>query len=661
MYATRCILVSMNHSERNLSQRYKRDAISDWPKIRDDTSQIKSIEFKAQHEVSVGNLISFMQRILLDVNANPDLNSGVHYAGEFYFNPRYLDGLSRAAYWDTTQREPMTKRPEYSVKPGDALTAFFEGPTFADCGSVIYASLLRSLEQTLGTSKFNELFGRPLQKFVITPSLYDSIEVDEKLANPLLFLFEKSVGNFKDEDVQTGDIVHIEGVSGYQQLHPDGYAGGWNVVCVGQDDSGKNLYLGFGSEEFPSPRTYDQVAMTLINAYYKDQNDKDEEKNSTPIGGITVILRLEQKKLEKFASLDLEDGWWVSKSNSIQDIESAQKTQKINYLTDIAPETRSNSFDNYEKTSDTQAALFELCRQFAESVMGDDTEGKGLVLTGVAGIGKTHLAHAIGQEVSKNVEVAYLDAHFVSNLINDLSKELGHTASEYEFREKIRDLIKDSKLIILDDFNGSPIENYALSEILRLHNDESVSFVVTSNKEVPLSRNSPQQPIEDPSNQVLVVDNLRLESWRTRWWEKDQSFVDIKGSFQIIDFFIENTYSVRPMGAVIDSAGLSYINEKIESKQLFGKYQIPYKASELPERDFYIFDMRVVSSYDLGNFLGIFPDLIKANKKFFIVTDDKNKLEEGFQWRFDDHLFSNNKMRLVSRLNSIIHGFDYPQ
>jgi len=140
-----------------------RDPMATWLKMRDDRTPIgQPIHYNepALEHISPGLIAQTMSNLVLDLNHKGVF--GVSYAAERFDKPGILNGLSRSLYWETGDREPMKKRPEKEITPSDALTAFFEGPTFADCGSTIYATLLRSIEMAMGTIRFNEVFGRPV-------------------------------------------------------------------------------------------------------------------------------------------------------------------------------------------------------------------------------------------------------------------------------------------------------------------------------------------------------------------------------------------------------------------------------------------------------------------------------------------------------------------
>lgn len=602
-----------------------------------------------------------MQEFLLDANhpRNPR-EGGVHYAGQHYTNPRLLDGLSRAAYWDTTKREPMTKVADRHITPSDSLTAFIEGPTFADCGAVLYAGVLDSLEQQLGTDRFNEIFGHPMARFVITPTLYETLEEDSRLGNPLMFLFDRKQGELTEDDIEVGDILHIAGVRDYQEHYPEGYVGGWNVVCVGENNEGQKLYMGFGADEFPEPRTYEEVVGLLLDGFYKDIEHTPEEKSETPIGGITVRLRLDTDKVKQLAEAEIDKGWWQSEA-TISDVhENQTEGGSLNYLAQISPETQNNTLDTYETTTPETEHMINIAKKFAELVPSSDT-ALGLVMTGTAGIGKTHLAHAIAQEVSKTSQVSYLDANMIGELFGDIGREKGAMPSETEFISRLKDLIGEPKLLVLDDFNGHILERLVLEEVLQLAQEQGVSFIVTSNESVPLSHHAPQIEVSDTQRNVLVIDDLVMESRRKGWWELDAEHPPKNSLEAIRAFAVDDLDQSRGVFVSRDETeqSLLEIDQLFDQVTTYGNFEVPLNASDLGEADVYVFDFSEPNSVDLGNFLRLLPKLISQKQRFVILSSDREKLNQELSDRFADNQFRQNKQRLVDRLNSVVYGLEY--
>src|SRR3990167_10509475 len=182
-----------------------------------------------------------------------------HYSALYAPNEswRSIFGLANPQYWDvtTSTKYGCLFQAQEAQLPHQALAAFFQGPTFADCGSALEACIFRALEEMLGSVEFVRLFGKSLTRFIINPNLlarvvsqykFETMPLAQRLAhgNPIHFLFD-TVENPVENTIRPGDVVYIKGVGHYPMKHPAGVSQGWNVICVGENPAGEKLYLGF--------------------------------------------------------------------------------------------------------------------------------------------------------------------------------------------------------------------------------------------------------------------------------------------------------------------------------------------------------------------------------------------------------------------------------
>lgn len=218
------------------------------------------------------------------VNAGPHgRDRGVWYAADY----RAAFGVTRTALPGVTDERyfKLEWRNEFCalahVPASDALLAFLSGLTVADCGNVVQAAVLKALLDLVGRETFDLAFSRPTSPLWITQLLFDEGGATFR-GNPLLDLFDDVAlpdvaGEARLQVVQPGDVCHIGGVPGYRQKHPAGAAGGWNVVCVGENDRGEKLFAGFGPKSFRAPMTYAQLRAVMQDAYAKPQTEDDRE------------------------------------------------------------------------------------------------------------------------------------------------------------------------------------------------------------------------------------------------------------------------------------------------------------------------------------------------------------------------------------------------
>lgn len=246
------------------------------------------------NSISMDSFISGVKKWLAICNTPYDQrpeNNGVWYASDYCSRHTPgntfgdLLGLAPNSHWTLGDNKHLF-RAAPGVEPSEALNAFFHGPTFPDCGSVLQACIFKSIEEMLGTQKFNSLFAQSVAPFIITHSLYSplhhGIDINDKglddltrQGNPLHSLFDEgsiSSGIVSEQDIEVGDILFIRGVEQYNIKHMFGFGCGFNLICVGADEQGKNLYSGFGPQEFEKPLTYSQIKSMLIDLYNAPQS-----------------------------------------------------------------------------------------------------------------------------------------------------------------------------------------------------------------------------------------------------------------------------------------------------------------------------------------------------------------------------------------------------
>jgi hypothetical protein len=203
------------------------------------------------------------------VNSTPRNSSGVWYYVDYVkfcensetdYKESYKNGFANPDYWEMTA--PYTYKIKSGVKPDVAIKSFLQGFTIADCGSVIVACQYAALLNVLGEEKFNTMFDEDGVALTISQFIFDAV------TNPITYFFIRA-----DKTPGKGDMCHFEGVSFYAKKHPLGNARGWNVVCTGKNESGENLYYGFGPNDFAINSVSIKIMNKMFLDYYNQQRD----------------------------------------------------------------------------------------------------------------------------------------------------------------------------------------------------------------------------------------------------------------------------------------------------------------------------------------------------------------------------------------------------
>lgn len=574
-----------------------------------------------------------------------DGNQGVYYPEEYRYNgevtpdDEYMGiyGMANSDYWDITHEDcsAMMFRTNDDVKPSEALKAFFYGPTIADCGSTLNGCIYQMLLNRLGEDDFNMVFGNIMAKFIITPYMFQKYVSDgkkrgETYGNPLYELYDPIPSDVLSlENLQTGDIVYIEGVDGYGQKHLVGNGPGENLVCFKKDSDSEILFLGFGPQDFASgPVPYDGIRQILVKKYNEPQNKETVKRierftskeyeasaikasghemmnftlsriakrnadvtipDDSKINGLKLGMRMKMQSVdqlvEKYKTL-LESVSWLHMKIPDESMIKPDTPGIIHQYKKLTVENKASSFETYKIDTSVQKRMYDTCRKFAEAVSSNlfiDKKPIGLTLCGDVGIGKTHLGISIAKYVTLyGRNVLFLDESLVGRVYQESQGE----------KSSFTELFIGIDLILFDDVNG----RYGVGSMVY---DQIMKYVVFNNKAVLISSNTCNFKFADifprylkydepDVHNFIVMKNLTGTSKRT----KEDAFVfDTTQQDQTLDIF-QRKLSQVPESTniiIIDPTITDEIREKylLRIKEMFNSLYPTKKVYVTPKPEYY--------------------------------------------------------------------------
>lgn len=221
----------------------------------------------------------------------------------------YWTGYANDEYFEKIDK--FTFKLKEGKSPSEAINALINGPSVLECGNAIQLAYYKAMLEVIGAEKFDKMFSNELFMLKI---IREGI-TDEGAPISYFASYSRNAYAYKGEignrPVEVGETCHFMGIEGYGHKHPTGFGGGWNVVCIGKNKNGEQLFVAHG---FDAPMTEREINTLLVEFYNRErtpeeetyilQEDKphyyDKEKNDYLKYYYTVPVELEEQLMGGF-------------------------------------------------------------------------------------------------------------------------------------------------------------------------------------------------------------------------------------------------------------------------------------------------------------------------------------------------------------------------
>lgn len=171
---------------------------------------------------------------------------------------------------------------EWTLRRGQSasagIRAWLRGLTIAECGCTSVACALGALQETIGSERFDELFGSPhgepeIELLHITPiySMSSTARFSEDIARTR----DSGPGTKGNRPVNVGDRFYFANFRGYKLKHPGSDWAGETAVYVGKKH-GQQKWMGFGTAEL----TEHEMNQKMVAEYNRPRGERDAARLS---------------------------------------------------------------------------------------------------------------------------------------------------------------------------------------------------------------------------------------------------------------------------------------------------------------------------------------------------------------------------------------------
>ena len=328
--------------------------------------------------------------------------------------------------------------------------------------------------------------------------------------------------------------------------------------------------------------------------------------------------------------------------------------------------------------------MLSVARKFVAAVVDRARDQPvGLVMTGLPGIGKTHLCVAAAEQAAEaGANVLLLDSNSVGLKYKQLCEKEGGMISNEVLNELFDEWISGTDLIVFDDFNNqNSMGNRFFKKALEYVITNNKAILVSSNERVNVKERLPGYiGYDDPAaDNFLVLSGLEGKSYSKEWWSEEGEVVstDIaKMSSQEKIRLLAKYKGERPAGVVVVDRyiDLDKIRKYLELENndiAADKVRVVdddddlFTMANTVSADYDVFIMGVrcsvspVRYYDeCKQLLNLIPKMYDAGgKKFIVVTNDQKNLGDLIETLLmKGSEYKKEKQRLIDRMQHLFLG-----